>query len=76
MGYMVFFLYLLFLIVTFLRAECYVLLLPINDAERKRELVFASFDMWVGTYLDEEHFAAYWFPIPFIGMKHYWTVKF
>ena len=51
MGYLAFFLYLLFLIVTFLRAECYVLLLPINGAERKREIVFASFDMWIGSYI-------------------------
>ena len=71
MEYLALFLYMLFLIVTFIRAESYVLLLPLNGAERHREIVFASFDMWIGTYLDKKCFAAYWFPIPFIGMKHY-----
>jgi len=76
MGYLAFLLYFFFLIFTFLRAEHYVLTLPITGAERKREIVFASFDMWIGAYLDKKSFAAYRFPIPFVGMKHYWTVKF
>ena len=72
----VLFAYFIFLLFTFFRAEWYVLSLPIYGAERKREWVFASYDVWIGTYLDKKHFAAYWFPVPFIGMKHYWTVRF
>ena len=60
---------------TFLRAEWFMRSPPYKTDARgfvlpmKRTWFIAGYDMWIGTYLDHKNFTAYWFPIPFIGLK-------
>lgn len=61
---------------TFLRAEYFMRSPPYIGMDTRgfvfpirRTWFIAGYDMWIGTYLDRKNGIAYWFPIPFIGMK-------
>ena len=74
------FFYLLFSfeVVTFLRAEAFMITPPNPYGVLRRKWFFAGYDMWIGTYTcagtKEKGYwdkKAYWFPVPCVGLK-YW----
>jgi hypothetical protein len=62
----------LWLSVTYLRAEAFMVWPPNPVGEIKRTWIFAEYDMWIGVYIQRKPLTekrAYWFPVPFVGLK-------
>jgi len=57
--------------VCFLRAQWFMVCPPNPPGSIRSKWFIASFDMWMGTFIDRKTKTAYWFPVPFIGKK-YW----
>lgn len=57
--------------ITFLRCEWFM----VQPHKRPRSgklrhsWFIAEYDMWIGTYIDRKNDIAYWFPLPFVGLK-------
>lgn len=69
MRYSLFAAWFLWAMITYLRARWFMVCPP-NPAGKLRSRWFvAGFDMWLGVFTDSKTKTAYWFPIPFVGIK-------
>ena len=68
------YLWALWAMVTFLRAQWFMVCPPNPPGKLRGRWFMAGFDMWLGVFLDRKNKTAYWFPVPFVGRK-YWRAE-
>jgi hypothetical protein len=69
--YILFVVWYFWAMITWIRANWFMLCPPNPPGKIRAKWFIAGFDMWFGVFIDHKTKTAYWFPLPFVGRK-YW----